>query len=194
MTNPLLKYALCVLLTLCLMIPAHAADSDTYTQSTGQKNVDISTDVFAAALPLASAGISIANKDWKGLVRFSIEGVATVGVTYLLKNTVRKKRPDGSDYHSFPSMHTSVAFVSASYLMRRYGWKFGVPAYGVATYVAWGRIYAKKHDIWDVLGGAAIGTAAGLLGTTPFARKHELTIAPATDGRTTIGLTASMKF
>ena len=91
-------------------------------------------------------------------------------------------------------MHASSTFVTASFLTRRYGWKFGVPAYALATYTAWGRVYADKHDVWDVLTGAAIGSVVGLLGTTPFAKKHELNVAPATDGRGSIGFTASMKF
>lgn len=62
--------------------------------------------------------------------------------------------------------------------MRRYGWKFGVPAYALATYVSWGRMYSKKHHFWDVAAGAAIGTAAGLLFTTPYMKKYNVTIEP----------------
>ena len=53
-----------------------------------------------------------------------------------------------------------AAFDGATFLMRRYGWKWGVPAYAVSCYVAWGRVHANKHDWWDVLGGAAIGAGA----------------------------------
>jgi membrane-associated phospholipid phosphatase len=71
-----------------------------------------------------------------------------------------------------------VAFSGATFLQRRYGWKLGVPAYAVSTYVAWGRVYSKRHDVWDVLAGAAIGVGSALVFTRPFAEKHNVTLAP----------------
>ena len=88
------------------------------------------------------------------------------------------ERPDGSDMHSFPSNHAGVAFSGATFLQRRYGWKLGVPAYAVSTYVAWGRVYSKRHDVWDVLAGAAIGVGSALVFTRQFAEKHNVTLAP----------------
>jgi membrane-associated phospholipid phosphatase len=54
-----------------------------------------------------------------------------------------------------------VTFASATVLQRNFGWKVGVPAYGVATYVAASRIQDKRHFLSDVAFGAAIGIAAG---------------------------------
>jgi membrane-associated phospholipid phosphatase len=46
-------------------------------------------------------------------------------------------------------------------LHKRYGWKYGVPAYAVATFVGGARVAADKHFVHDVIAGAALGTAGG---------------------------------
>ena len=62
--------------------------------------------------------------------------IVTAGMTQLLKYSVRRERPDGSSRTSFPSGHSSGTFATATVFQRRYGWKAGLPAYGVAAYVA----------------------------------------------------------
>lgn len=158
-----------------------------------QKNVAISTDVFAIALPATALTLTMVNKDWKGLIQGVETAAVTAGVTLLLKYTVKEWRPDYSNRHSFPSGHTSVSFASAAYLQRRYGWAWGAPAYAVATYVGWGRCFSKKHHWWDVVTGAAIGAGSAYIFTRPFAKKHNLEIMPVTDG-SNIGIYTSMTF
>ena len=70
-------------------------------------------------------------------------------------------RPDGSSRSSFPSGHASGTFASATVLQRHYGWKVGIPAFGVASYVAASRLAENKHYLSDVVFGAAIGLTAG---------------------------------
>lgn len=147
--------------------------------SGSRKGVRISTDVAVLALPAASLAIAIAHEDWNGIAIGAGECLGTLAVTYAMKHIIHKQRPDRSNNQSFPSGHSALAFADASFLMKRYGWQYGIPAYAVAGYVAWGRTYAKKHDFWDVLTGAAIGTATGLIATAPFVKKHDVTIAPA---------------
>lgn len=170
-----------------------SSDSQTFTRTDAQKGVGISSDVLAVALPVTALGASIIMKDWQGVKQAAFTGAATVGASLILKYAVKKERPDHSNLHSFPSAHTSISFASAAYIQRRYGWKFGAPAYAVATYVGWARIYAKKHDIWDVLAGAAIGAGSAYIFTRPFAQKHNLQITPVTDGQT-FAVTASFTF
>jgi membrane-associated phospholipid phosphatase len=86
--------------------------------------------------------------------------IVAQGVTAAIKMSVTRGRPDGTEF-SFPSGHASVTFASATVLQRNFGWKVGVPAYGVAAYVAASRIQAKRHFLSDVAFGAAIGIAAG---------------------------------
>lgn len=86
--------------------------------------------------------------------------VVAQGVTAAFKMSARRTRPDGTQF-SFPSGHTSVTFASATVLQRDLGWKFGLPAFGVATYVAASRVQEKRHFLSDVAFGAAIGIVAG---------------------------------
>lgn len=140
--------------------------------------VEASTDVLMF-LPSAAGGvISLVENDYKGLLQHLESGAVTVATTYLLKYAVKKQRPNGVDNHSFPSNHTGVAFVGASFLQQRYGWQWGAPAYAVAAYVGWGRIYCKEHDFWDVLAGAAIGSMSAMLFTTPYSREHNISLSP----------------
>lgn len=143
-----------------------------------RRMVDLSTDV-AMFVPVAmGAGVSLCRGDYEGLAELGKTVAVSTAVTYILKYSVKKSRPDGSGLDAFPSNHNNFSFAGATFLMKRYGWKWGVPAYVVSGYVAWGRIYAQKHDIWDVLAGAAIGVGSGLLFTTPFAKKHDATLMP----------------
>ena len=84
-------------------------------------------------------------------------------VTRLVKHTVRRERPagSGSSRTSFPSGHTSSTFANATVLGRRFGWKVGVPAFGLASYVAASRVVDNSHFLSDVVFGAAIGMTAG---------------------------------
>lgn len=154
------------------------AQSEAPHLSSSRKGVKVSTDVGLIALPVATLAGVLIEQDWTGLKQGALTAVTTAGATLILKYAVKEKRPDGSNFHSFPSGHTSTTFATATFLQRRYGWKFGVPAYAVATYVGWGRVYAKKHHWWDVVAGAAIGAGSALIYTRPFAEKHDLSLIP----------------
>lgn len=169
------------------------AAGDVYHPTHVQKGVAKSTDIAVIALPTAALIGVLAQKDWKGLIQGVETAGATAAATLILKYAVKERRPDGSNMHSFPSGHSSVSFASAAFLQRRYGWKVGAPAYAVAAYVGWGRVFAKKHHIWDVVAGGAIGAGCAYIFTTPFARKHNLSMAPVSDGRS-VGLSAYMEF
>lgn len=69
-------------------------------------------------------------------------------------------RPDGSNYNSFPSGHTFVAFAGAELLRREFGDEYpwiAVAGYMVATAVALMRVYNNRHWVGDVMAGAGIG-------------------------------------
>jgi len=185
-----MKSIICFLTALCLAFSIQAQE---IAVTGSRKAVRTSGDVGAILLPVAGLTAILINKDWEGLKQGVFAGATTLGVTYALKYIVKKDRPDHSDNHSFPSMHTSVSFTAAAFIQRRYGWKWGLPAYVLSTYVGWSRVYGKKHDWWDVAAGAAIGAGSSYIFTRPFAKKHELTISPvAGDGH--YGFYASMKF
>lgn len=161
--------------------------------SGSRKAVRTSGDVLAFVTPVASLTTVLVLQDWKGLKQGALAGVSTIGMTYALKYLIKKERPDGSDKHSFPSMHTSVSFTGAAFIQRRYGWKWGIPAYAIASYVGWSRTYAKKHDWWDVVAGAALGAGSAYIFTRPFATKHNLSISPVASDKH-FGIYASMTF
>lgn len=185
-----MKRIFCLILALLLTLPALHAEE---LLSGPRRSVRTSTDVLAVAMPAATLTTLLAMGDWQGLKQGAFTAATTIGATYILKYSIHKRRPDGSNDHSFPSMHTATVFADAAFLQRRFGWKIGVPAYIVAAYVGWGRTFAKKHDWWDVAAGAAIGAGSAYIYTRPFAREHDLSIMPVTlpDG---MGVTASFSF
>jgi membrane-associated phospholipid phosphatase len=81
-------------------------------------------------------------------------------LTSVMKVSAGRSRPDGQT-HSFPSGHTASAFASATVLQRNFGWKVGIPAYALASYVATSRIQTQRHYLSDVAFGAAVGILAG---------------------------------
>jgi membrane-associated phospholipid phosphatase len=103
------------------------------------------------------------------------------GLTLALKEATRRTRPDGSSL-SFPSGHTSVTFASATVLERHFGWKVGLPAYAVATYVAASRVEMNRHYLSDVAFGAAVGIVAGRAVTFGRSRRVMLTPVSSPDG------------
>lgn len=92
-------------------------------------------------------------------------------ITHSLKRIINKKRPDGGAY-SFPSGHTSAAFTGAAFIQKRYGWKYGIPSYILASYVGYSRVHANRHDYYDVLAGAGIGIISSFFFTKPYEEKN----------------------
>lgn len=146
-------------------------------------------DVILFTLPAATAGTSLIIGDKKGVWQFTKGILLTTLVTYGLKLSINKQRPDMSNNNSFPSGHTSVVFHSAGYVHRHYGFKYSISAYALAGYTAVSRIDSKKHDMVDVLAGAAIGLGSNLLFTKEYQQEQmELTFNSG-DGNYLIGFT-----
>ena len=122
----------------------------------------------AIAMPVVAGGISLYKDDYTGLAEMGVDTVLTVGTTYALSHIVREERPNHSDFHSFPSNTEGLAFAPAAYLWDRYGWRYGLPAYAAAGFVAYSRVDAGEHHWWDVVTSAAIGWTYSELFTTRF--------------------------
>ncbi len=179
-------FFIAILLPLC-------SSAQEFTPSKSQRGVAKSTDAIVVALPVAALTGVLVQKDWKGLIQGVETAAATAATTLILKYSIKEMRPDYSNTHSFPSGHSSISFATAAFLQRRYGWGVGAPAYALSCYVGWGRVFAKKHHVWDVCAGAVIGAASAYIFTTPFARKHNLQVAPVADANH-IGAYASFEF
>jgi membrane-associated phospholipid phosphatase len=107
------------------------------------------------------------------LIRAQIVSQVT---TQVIKVAVSRTRPDGSTQNSFPSGHTSVSFASATILQREFGWKVGLPAYAVASYIGLSRIEHERHYLSDVVFGAAIGVvSARAVGFNIAGRRFNMT-------------------
>jgi membrane-associated phospholipid phosphatase len=119
-------------------------------------NIETAGTAVAIALPLTAAGIAAYKNDWNGVVDLGLTTLATVGTAYALKNIIREKRPDGSDYQSFPSDTSALASSGSSFLWARYGWQYGLPAFAASAFVSYSRVEAKKHHWYDTAASTAL--------------------------------------
>lgn len=131
--------------------------------------------IGAIALPASGLVAAALHKDEKGALQLAESYGTAMAVVYILKPVVDRQRPDGGG-HSFPSGHSASAFAGAAFLQRRYGWSYGIPAYAVATFVAYSRVESKRHWTSDVIAGGAIGIAGNLVFTH---RRSTVTVLPA---------------
>ena len=83
----------------------------------------------AIAVPVIAGFITVEKHDWKGTAQLGVETILTVGTALALKEIVRERRPDGSDFQSFPSDTTAQSASGSSFLWARYGWRYGLPAF-----------------------------------------------------------------
>lgn len=158
------------------------------------KFVERSTDVLCVVPTMTGLCMAIVNEDKKGAVELGLSTATALVANYALEAAIKKDRPDGTGSHAFPSTHTLLAFNGSTFIMKRYGWEWGVPAYAVSAYVAWGRTHADKHDWWDVLGGAAIGAGVAWIYTHKFSKDTDVAIAPALLDGDAKGITARIAF
>jgi len=152
--------------------------------TSSERNIEKLGTGVAIALPLVAGGIAYFKNDNVGIAQLLVESTLTLGTAYALKNIVREQRPDGSDFKSFPSETTALAASGSSFLWRRYGWQYGLPALAMTEFVSYSRVQARQHHWYDTL--ASSGIAAGysaLLGTR-FKERYKLdtSVEPAPDG------------
>lgn len=144
--------------------------------SSSQKSHETAGDILVGAMSALALGTTFIWKDGqKGTYQFSKALAGTIALSYTLKFAIDKERPNGENNYSFPSANTSVAFASAAFVQKRYGWEYGVPAYLLAGYVGYTRIEANKHDGWDVLAGAVIGMS--YLFTKPYDKEKKFQVS-----------------
>ena len=131
--------------------------------------IELSGEVLQLVIPGAAFASTLiwSEEEYKGTWQFVWAAGVSTAVTYGLKYAINKERPNGGE-HAFPSGHASRAFMGAAFVQRKFGWKVGVPAYALAAYTGYTRLYANKHDYWDVIGGAAIGVASAYIFAKPY--------------------------
>jgi len=114
----------------------------------------------ALALGLKLGGVKTEHNLVDGFFLYAFSFGLSEGIVEGLKFAVHEKRPDGSDYLSFPSAHTSAAFAGAEFLHQEYinqsGW-YSAAGYSLGSATGVLRILNDKHWFSDVLVGAGIG-------------------------------------
>jgi membrane-associated phospholipid phosphatase len=113
-----------------------------------------------AAFSMKLYGVQSVHKLSDMFILYTLSNALDAGIVYATKNITGRQRPDGSNYHSFPSGHTSTAFVAAEFLHQEYGDKsvwISIGGYSMASLIGVSRVYRNKHWVSDVIAGAGIG-------------------------------------
>ncbi|WP_010257463.1 phosphatase PAP2 family protein [Treponema primitia] len=150
--------------------------------------IDTITSIGAYGL-LVLPALSLAGniKDFNAIATYGIMYAEAFLLTYgtkdILKNAINRYRPycysgeipgdQSSEYEdSFPSGHTSLAFMAAGFLSSTFlteypdsKWRIPVVgiSYSLAAGIAAGRILSGNHFLTDVIVGAGIGSLYGYL-------------------------------
>jgi membrane-associated phospholipid phosphatase len=151
------------------IVPAAASDG-----------IKTAGEILRIALPVASGGYSLYREDYDGTLQLGVSEIFAEGTSLVLQHFVHEQRPDKSDYKSFPSDSAAVAFSAASFMQIRYGWAYGLPAYGLAAFVGYSRVEAKKHHWGDVVAGAAIGWGSSEITTVRY-QNFRIYVSPGYD-------------
>ncbi len=144
-------------------------------------NKDKQADALMLALPVSAYLLTLSKQDRQGAWALTKSLGLTAASTLALNSIIDKDAPNGSSQHAFPSGHTTIAFSSAAFIQRRYGWRPGIPAYLVAAYAGWLRVETDDHDTADVVGGMAIGIISSYLLTEPL--DEDVRVAAWSDGK-----------
>lgn len=180
-----MKYKLfsSIMLMLIFINGAQAQDKST-TEKAG--------DIVQILIPATAYATTFALDDKEGRKQFYKSFFTNSGITYALKYSVNKPRQENNGKYSFPSGHTSAAFQGATFIHKRYGLKYSIPAYIGASFVGWSRVEGEsdKHDFTDVAAGAAIGILSSYYFTSPY--KHLAVIPTASSNA--LGINISYKW
>jgi hypothetical protein len=174
MFSPLVRISLATMLCLIGASGTAEAVSDSTLEKAGQG--------VAIALPLIAGGIAIYKDDWVGLGQESTDAIVDYGTAYALKQIVHVRRPDHSDFKSFPSTTQAVASVASSFLWARYGWRYGLPAFVVGGFVSYSLSHTKQNNWYDTIAASAIDAGVAHFLDTPYHEprnfRTELSVTP----------------
>lgn len=113
-----------------------------------------------AVFAMDAAGMKGAHRPQQQLLLYGLSNVTAGVVVQSMKRIVQRERPYGNEFKSYPSGHTSTAFVAAEFLHQEYGhlspW-ISVAGYATAAATGYMRLYNNQHWLSDVLAGAALG-------------------------------------
>ncbi len=150
------------------------------------------------------AGVQARNHWFDQTKNLIIASIVTELLTRQLKDITGKERPNGQDFRSWPSGHTSHAFVTATVLHEEFKETSPLLAYSGYLFAAttgYLRMANNKHYLSDVMAGAGLGILITklvyryehLFSWNPFLKDKNITLLPRyTEG--TIGFHFVKKF
>jgi PAP2 superfamily len=113
-----------------------------------------------AVYALNAAGVKGKNNFIDRSLIYGMSNLIGTGVVSSVKRMADVIRPDSSNTYSFPSGHTTKAFIAAEFMRQEYKhlspW-YGIAGYAVATGTGFLRMYNNKHWFNDVIAGAGVG-------------------------------------
>jgi len=156
---------------------------------------------IAMTYGLKASGLKGANNMWTSTKLLLKAEFLTGIICHTFKNLASNIRPNGRNSKSFPSGHTSQAFVAATFMHKEFGhispW-YSVAAYGMATTVGSMRMMNNMHWFSDVMVGAAVGIGMTNLVYIHHAkrqkRKEHNWVAVPTIGSEGLGMAMSVTF
>jgi membrane-associated phospholipid phosphatase len=99
-------------------------------------------------------------------IDIAVANTLTLAIVTATKHIIKEERPDQSDNLSFPSGHTAIAFTNAAILFHEYqesNFWYASSGFLFATATGIFRVANNRHYTSDVLTGAGIGLASGIL-------------------------------
>lgn len=139
-----------------------------------ESNSELSGDILTGVVPLGALSIAYFKGDTEGEKQWWRNTLASQFLNTVARvafNSRYGQRPNGGEY-GFPSGHVSFIVSGAAFLQERYGWKYGVPAYLLAGYVASERVRDDKHRWRDVIAAGALSYGVAKLFVTPENATH----------------------
>ncbi|GAA4849713.1 hypothetical protein GCM10023331_38010 [Algivirga pacifica] len=115
---------------------------------------------IGAVYGLNLAGVKGRNSLGRATISLALSYALGSPLVSVLKDKTGIVRPNGKGENSFPSWHTTRAFLAASFMHKEFGHRspwYSIGAYSTATATATWRMLNNKHWLPDVLTGAGIG-------------------------------------
>lgn len=118
----------------------------------------------AGYLVMGSLGVK-SKHNFKERALVTVTSLASYGILAGgMKLCIHERRPQGDETNSFPSGHTTLAFMGAELIRSEYPLGVGIGAYAVACGVGFMRLYNDRHWINDVIAGAGVGILCARIG------------------------------
>lgn len=139
------------------------------------------SDTFMVMTVAYALGLSSTEDNFDGAIELATSIAGAQLVAEGIKGLELERRPNGSDWKSFPSGHSAAAFSSAMFVHRRYGWKPAIIPYAMAAVTGWGRVRADAHYWHDILGGAAVSALFTWIVVDKYDVAQNITVAATPD-------------